>query len=97
LHHAAAKVVAVLKERVMSGKIGIDVTKRLLSGLGAIVAAGAYAVMHYKAAREEWGDIQGDELVAIAKQVMDTEIPKVVAVFKPDSTSLVLDVAHTKS
>ena len=72
----------------MSGKIGIEVTRRILGALGNTIAAVAYGVKNLKKAREEWSDLQGDELVDVAKQVLEVEIPKVVAVFKPESTTL---------
>jgi hypothetical protein len=73
----------------MSGKVGIEITRRILGGVGSVIAAAAYGVLNFSKAREEWADLQGDELVAIAKDVLEVEIPKVVAVFKPDSTTLI--------
>ncbi len=73
----------------MSGKVGIEITKKFLSGIAGVIAAAAYGVLNFSKAKEEWADLQGDELVAIAKDVLEVEIPKVVAVFKPDSTTLV--------
>lgn len=72
----------------MSGKFGITTVQRLLGAVGSTVAAVAYGVKNFKAVRDELTDIQGDELVAIVKQTLETEIPKVVAVFKPDTTTL---------
>lgn len=71
----------------MSGKYGIEITKKVVGGLFSTVAFGVYCWVNRASIKNEWSDIQGDEIVDAGRQVFDVEFKKIVAVLKPDTTT----------
>lgn len=72
----------------MSGKLGIATLKGAISGVFGIAGFGIQTVKNLATIKQEIADLQGDEIVEIATQIVIVEIPKIVSVFKPTTTTL---------